>query len=106
MTNPTEPQSAQIELKINIQGGKNAEFSVNPSVTVDEVRVTALRAANVIENPNERWELEYRGEVLDNGLTLAQALEDEPGKPKKIVLRLMKRLEAGIGERGASALLA
>lgn len=90
-------QNVQIEVKVNIQGGKHAEFSVNPGVTVDEVRVTALRAASVVENPNERWELEYRGEVLDNGLTLEQVLEDEPGKPKKIVFRLMKRYEAGMG---------
>ncbi len=105
MAKPAEPQSAQLELKINIQGGKNAEFSVNPSVTVDEVRVTAIRAADVVENPNERWELEYRGEVLDNGLTLAQVLGDEPGRPKKLIFRLMKRYEAGVGTRGAGALL-
>lgn len=105
MAKPTNPESAQLDLKINIQGGKHAEFSVSPGVTVDEVRVTALRAANVVENPNERWELEYRGEVLDNGLTLEQVLGDEAGKPEKIVFRLMKRYEAGIGGRGASALL-
>lgn len=103
-----EKSGAEVaNVRVNIQGGKQVDLGEVPLTTkVGEIRISVLRVAKIVERPNERWELEYRGEVLDDELTLGQVREEEPGDPQTVVMRLYKRQIAGVGERGASAPLA
>ncbi len=89
------PRPATYTLEVHVQGGGKVELEVEPAAKIAAVIRQVLQAAGVVEQPGDRWDLMYRGEVLRPEDAVGAVAEREPSRPRKLEMRLVKQYAAG-----------
>lgn len=74
-----DPKPTTFKVHVNVQGGKSVALDVDGSVTLDQLRLAAIQAAGIVEQPGERWQLAahhgHEREIAQPGETVAALAE-------------------------------